>query len=155
MSSIEYCTFNDVVSRLNLTEVSSSPGTYLMWGINVGGATIQAYVDDANDQIYAIVGDVRGDEKRFILAKLLARATAILRLIVFTTGGWLDTAYNFRLGDMNVEKGTAAYNALKSIASQAKEDILRYKVQLVGKTDGQTSTITRDYYTQEGTAIGY
>jgi hypothetical protein len=122
--TVTYIQYSDVQSQLNASYDGVS--TYTVFGLSVTQTAFQAHVDFANLYVNSIVGfDLQTTDPRYNWAKMAALNLACLRVLVAASGGMLQGAFDYRLGDIEARKATISTLAYKSAVDACKEDLVR------------------------------
>jgi len=123
--SVTYVTANDVQNALNASFDSTSQ-TYTVYGLPVAAASFQAHVDYANLYVNAMVGqDLDPDDPRFNWAEMAALNLACLRVLVAASGGMLQGAFDYRLGDLYITKASVSRLAFEKAVEGFRNDLIR------------------------------
>jgi len=113
----------EVVAHLNCSDLDTS-GNYVVFGLPVSQTALQAHVVYANKYVFSYVPDLVPSDPRWVNAELAALNIACLRTLVAASGGMLLGAFDYRLGDLFITKG--------SVAKAAFEDAVKvFKVEAV------------------------
>ncbi|MGD0405132.1 MAG: hypothetical protein ABSB10_00565 [Candidatus Bathyarchaeia archaeon] len=123
--AIIYVQYSDVQNHLNAS-LSSDGLTYTVFGLPVAQVSFQAYVDRANVYANAIVGqDLQQSDSRFSWAFLIALDMACLGVLVAASGGMLQGAFDYRLGDLFITKGNISRLAFEGAVKSFQDDLIR------------------------------
>jgi len=123
--TVQYATVTDIQNALNAT-YDSTNHTYTVYGLTVAEASCQAHVDYANLYVNAIVGqDLEQTDPRFNWAKMAALNMACLRVLVAASGGMLQGAFDYRLGDLYITKASVSRLAFQNAVEGFRNDLIR------------------------------
>jgi len=110
---------------LNASGADAS-GNYTIFGLAVSQTSLQVHVDYANLCVNSIVGQsLTETDERFSWAKMVALSLACLRVLVAASGGLLFGAFDYRLGDMFITKGSASRLAFETAVQSFHNELLR------------------------------
>ena len=116
MSFPAFTSLSEVVSHLNASGPDTS-GNYSVFGLSVAATSIQTDVDHANKYLNSIVPGLTSTDLRYSSAELAALAIACVGTLVTASGGMLLGAFDYRLGDIFVTKGSVAKAAFANAIS--------------------------------------
>lgn len=120
-----YVSAEDVQAHLNASYDAISL-TYTIFGLPVSQASFQAHVYIANLYVNSIVGsDLQASDPRYNWAKMAAVQLACLRILVAASGGMLQGAFDYRLGDLYITKASIGKLAFESAAQGFRNDLIR------------------------------
>ncbi|MGD6808030.1 MAG: hypothetical protein ACQCN4_13855, partial [Candidatus Bathyarchaeia archaeon] len=114
---------------------------YTIFGLAVSQTSLQAHVDYANLYVNSVVGQgLTETDERFSWAKMVALNLACLRVLVAASGGLLFGAYDYRLGDMFITKGSASRLAFETALQGFRNELLRVIVNFTCPVQSVNST---------------
>ncbi len=113
MSVPAFTSLNEVINHLNASGPDGD-NNYIVFGLPIASASIQAQVNHANIYLNSIVPGLTSTDLRYSSAQLAALAIACVGTLVTTSGGMLLGAFDYRLGDIFVTKGSIAKAAFIS-----------------------------------------
>jgi hypothetical protein len=125
---------------LNASYVDAS-GNYTIFGLAVSQTSLQAHVDYANLYVNSVVGQgLTETDERYNWAKMVALNLACLRVLGAASGGLLFGAFDYRLGDMFITKGSASRLAFETAFQGFRNELLRVIVNLTCPVQSVNST---------------
>ncbi|XES77281.1 MAG: hypothetical protein ACBZ72_14115 [Candidatus Bathyarchaeia archaeon] len=140
MSTQNFITANEVANQLNAAGVDSS-GNYTVFGLAVSQTCFQAHVDYANLYVNSLVGQSRTEtDEQFNWAKMSALNLACLRVLVAASGGLLLGAFDYRLGDLFITKGSASRLAFEIAVQGFRNELVRVMVNFTVPAQSVNST---------------
>ena len=153
-SSVSYCSFSDVAQELVLTFDGFK---YKLWGIGLTSSDLANHANHGNDKVYALVGDVTSSTKyKNNLAVRLATKYACEELVTHLAIHWPDYAFNFSLGDQNVQRGQAVIEGVKVLREHLTKEIQNLEWALSATVEGAKLVDTdREIYTDSNTLPYY
>jgi hypothetical protein len=122
--TIQYVSYQDIQNHLNASFDGAS--TYTVFGLSIAQTAFQAHVDFANLYVNSIVDfDLSATDPRFNWAKMAALNLACLRVLVAASGGMLLGSYDYRIGDLLVNRAPTEKTAFENAINSCKEDLIR------------------------------
>lgn len=119
-----YITITDVQNILNATFDGVS--TYTVFGLTLATAALQAQVDYANNYVAGLLGrDLATTDSLYPAAKTMCLDLAGMRALVIASGGALNGAFDYFLGDLRVARGGQYANSIKNTIGLLHDDFLR------------------------------
>jgi hypothetical protein len=116
-------------------------GNYTIFGLAVSQTSLQAHVDYANLYVNSVVGQgLTETDERYNWAKIVALNLACLRVLVAASGGLLFGAFDYRLGDMFITKGSASRLAFETALQGFRNELLRVIVNFTCPVQSVNST---------------
>lgn len=123
--TVQYVAVSDVQAHLNAS-FDSGTLTYTVFGLPVAQASFQARVDHANVYANAIVGqDLQQSDPRYNWAVLVALDMACLSVLVAASGGMLQGAFDYRLGDLYITKASVSRLSFEGAVKSFQDDLIR------------------------------
>jgi hypothetical protein len=115
----------DVVAQLNATGPDAN-NNYTVYGLIIAATSFQAHVDFANLYANAIVGqNLSTTDPRYNWAVMVALNMSCLRILVAASGGMLLGSFNYRLGDIQIERATIGKLAFSGAVARFEADLLK------------------------------
>jgi hypothetical protein len=115
----------DVVAQLNASGPDSN-NNYTVYGLTISQATIQAHVNYANNYITAMISTpLTSADVRFASASIACLDLACLRVLVVSSGGSLNGAYDYFLGDLRITRAAPYAGALQRTIEGLKADVIK------------------------------
>ncbi len=122
----QFTTLDEVISQLNISGPNEK-GEFTIFGLPVSADSVQAQVDHANKYLSSIVPGLASTDLRYSSAELAALAIACVGTLVTASGGMLLGAFDYRLGDIFVTKGSVAkaafVNAINAFQKDAADNL--------------------------------
>jgi hypothetical protein len=118
-----YINVDDVQAALNAT----FDGTYYsVFGLSISPASMQAQTDYANAYIIGFRGSILSkSDSRYIFARQAAVDLAALRTLVIASGGSLEGAFDYFLGDLRIARAAPYATAIKNTIEDLDLDLQR------------------------------
>ena len=119
---------SDVQAELNASYDPASL-VYTVFGLTVVNSAFQAHVSFANLYVNALVGsELATTDPPYNWAKMAALNLACLRVLVAASGGMLLGAFDYRLGDLYVTKGSISKLSFETAVARYQTDFQRVLV---------------------------
>jgi hypothetical protein len=123
--TVEYVKVQEVASALNASYDSVSH-VYTVYGLPIQEASFQAHTDYANTYANAMVGlDLETSDPRYAWARLIALNLACLRILVTASGGILQGAFDYRLGDLFITKAAVSMDVFRGAVQKFAEELAK------------------------------